>query len=58
MKTKIEITYDDGSDEIRRFDTFAEAIAFLRLCEARYQTERRGDVATDRPRLRSFQLLP
>ena len=58
MTTKIEITYDDGTDEVRRFDTTADAIEFLRLCEARYQAERRGDVLAERPRLRSFGMLP
>lgn len=58
MKAKIEITYDNGTDEVRRFDTTEGAIEFLRLCEARYQAERRGELSPERPRLSSFGMLP
>jgi hypothetical protein len=58
MNAKIEITYDDGTDEVRRFDSTAEAIEFLRLCEARYQMERWSLAPNNRPRLLSFAMLP
>ena len=58
MKAKIEITYDDGTAEIRRFPSTEDAIKALRLCEVRYQAERRGETPTERPRLQSFLMLP
>lgn len=58
MKAKIEITYEDGTGEVRQYETTTEAVGFLRLCEVRYQAERRGDAPPERPRLRSFGMLP
>jgi hypothetical protein len=58
MKAKIEITYDNGRSEVRHFETDKEAIEALRLCEARYQAERRGETPPERTRLKSFLMLP
>lgn len=58
MNAKTEVTYTDGSSEVRRFETVADAIDFLRLCEARYQMQRRGLIDDARPGVLSFEMLP
>jgi hypothetical protein len=55
--TKIEITYTDGSSEVRRFATDDEAIEFLRLCNVRYWAERR-EMRAPGARINSFEMLP
>ena len=58
MKANIEITYNDGTSEVRRFPSMEDAIKALRLCEVRYQAERRGETPPERPTLHSFLILP
>ena len=56
--TKVEITYSDGSSEVRRFATDDQAIEFLRLCNVRYWAERREFRAGREARINSFEILP
>ncbi len=51
MRTKIQITYTDGTDEVRRFETVEDAIEFLQLCEELYRTPGFLDIE-------SFEVLP
>jgi hypothetical protein len=48
MQTKVQVTYNDGSDEIRRFDTMEDAIEFLKLCEDRFAHEHGAANGEDR----------
>ena len=56
--TKVEITYSDGSSEVRRFATDDETIEFLRLCNVHYWAERREFRAGREARINSFEILP
>ena len=61
MKAKVQITYMDGSDEIRRFDTLADALDFLTLCEEMFQHQHRthrGNGHSSPTAIASFEMLP
>ena len=51
MQTKVQITYTNGTDEVRRFETLEDAIAFIQLCEELFRTPGMSDIE-------SFEVLP